>query len=125
MKPGRSSVHEIEFYRSKRWRQLRGYILRRDKYRCQISARYGKNVEANTVHHIFPMSEFPAYRWSTWNLIAVSAENHDRLHNRNDRSLTDEGADLLIRTARKRGIDVERWMDARMAGNERDLSDPE
>ena len=94
------------FYKSKRWEHLRKAVLARDKYRCQIAARYGKNVEANTVHHIFPREDYPQYQWTPWNLIAVSHSAHEELHHRNNGELTDKGRELLERTARKRGIDL-------------------
>ena len=42
------------FYRSKRWKLKREKILKRDKYLCQYFSRYGKLVEAEHVHHIYP-----------------------------------------------------------------------
>ena len=48
-------------YKSKRWRRKRESVLRRDGYQCQISLRYGKRVEADTVHHILPADKFPEY----------------------------------------------------------------
>ena len=41
-------------YKSRRWRRMRLAVLRRDGYRCRESARYGKRVEATTVHHVWP-----------------------------------------------------------------------
>ena len=92
------------FYKSTRWKRKRDVILRRDGYRCQLSARYGRNVQADTVHHIFPREEFPEYPWADWNLISLSHEAHNRLHYRLTNSLTDEGRELMERTARQRGI---------------------
>ena len=42
-------------YKSKRWIHKREAILRRDKYQCQLSKRYGKIRQAEVVHHIFPV----------------------------------------------------------------------
>ena len=95
-----------QFYHTKRWEQKRAAVLRRDGYRCQISARLGKNVSATTVHHIFPRKEFPEYEWETWNLISVSTESHELLHNREAGTLSDDGIALLRRTARKQGIPI-------------------
>lgn len=55
-------------YKTKRWRRLRMSILRRDKARCREWARYGKTVEATTVHHVWPAEDYPEYAWSpgTW-----------------------------------------------------------
>lgn len=38
-------------YKSKKWKQFRKRILRRDKYICRECNRYGKTTGANTVHH--------------------------------------------------------------------------
>ena len=94
------------FYKSKRWRKLRERILQRDGYRCQESKRYGKAVPANTVHHIFPMDEFPQYRWEPWNLISLSNDVHNQMHDRNTNELTEIGRELMLRVARNRGIDL-------------------
>lgn len=94
------------FYRTKRWEQKRELILKRDGYRCQINARLGKNIQANTVHHIFPLNEFPEYAWDSWNLISVSNEAHEGLHDRANGSLNQSGIELLRRTARKNNIPI-------------------
>lgn len=94
------------FYKSARWIRLRAAVLRRDGYLCQVAARYGKRVEADTVHHIFPREEYPEFRWEPWNLISLSRVAHDALHDRTTNALTDEGAAMLRRLARKRGIEV-------------------
>lgn len=93
-------------YKSKRWRRKRESILRRDGYQCQISLRYGKNVEANTVHHIFPADLYPEYEWESWNLISLAGSVHNRMHVRDSQELTDEGRRLMERTARRRNIEI-------------------
>ena len=92
------------FYDSPRWRRLRSAILKRDGYLCQLSKRYGKRVEANVVHHIFPRDKYPQYQWEPWNLISLSIAKHNNLHDRNTDDLTDEGLELLERTARLKNI---------------------
>jgi len=92
------------WYHSAKWRHLREVILRRDGYQCQLSKRYGKRVQASTVHHIFPREQYPEYQWMAWNLISLSASAHDKLHDRTTDELTPEGVDLLRRTARKYDI---------------------
>lgn len=92
------------FYNSKRWRRLRGVILRRDGYMDQLELRNGNRVEAETVHHIFPIDKYPQYRWAPWNLIAVSRNTHELLHNRVTGELSALGLRLLEETARKQGI---------------------
>ena len=91
-------------YQSTRWKTKRNKILRRDKYQCQISKRYGKIVDATLVHHIFPARDYPQYEWCDWNLISVSQEVHNKLHNNNANILSEMGKELLQRTARKQGI---------------------
>ena len=40
-------------YSTHKWKHLAAGILRRDGYRCQVSKRYGKQVPAEVVHHIY------------------------------------------------------------------------
>ena len=93
-----------KFYESTKWKRKRAAILRRDGYKCQLSKRYGKSVEATTVHHIFPLEDYPEYALCDWNLISLSAKQHDTLHDRATGRLTAKGMELLRRTARARGI---------------------
>lgn len=93
------------FYKSKRWERLRRSVLARDGYRCQLAARFGRNTPATTVHHIFPRDRFPELQWQSWNLISLSTAAHDRMHDRTTNQLTEEGQELMRRTARKKGID--------------------
>lgn len=89
-----------------RWKKLREYVLCRDSYLDQIALRYGKRVEATTVHHIFPREFFPEYTFCEWNLISLSNSSHNRLHDRDSHKLTNEGFELLRRTAKKRGMEL-------------------
>lgn len=86
------------FYKTKRWKNKREKILKRDGYMCQISKRYGKRVDANLVHHIYPLEEYPQYAFCDWNLISVCTEKHNSLHDRNTNKLTAEGESLKRRT---------------------------
>jgi len=94
------------FYKTRKWLHKREVILRRDGYKCQLSKRYGKDVPAKNVHHIFPRDEFPEYTWESWNLISLSVEQHNRMHNRDTNELTEEGIALLKKTARKYNIPI-------------------
>lgn len=58
------------------------------------------------VHHIFPVKDFPEYSYEPWNLISVSKSTHNLLHDRDTDELTDEGKELLVRTARKNKIEI-------------------
>ena len=60
-------------------------------------------VEATTVHHVFPRDQFPELEWCTWNMISLSQEMHNRMHDRETGRLTKEGRDLLLRIARREG----------------------
>ena len=108
MKPRRFVLGDMgeSFYKSKRWKRTRAAILARDGYQCQESKRYGKAVPANTVHHIFPISDYPQYRWELWNLISLSNDKHNEMHDRNTGELTEEGKKLQERTARKYEIEA-------------------
>ena len=90
----------------KRWRKVRENILKRDKYRSKISERYGKLVQADTVHHILPYEYFPEYKYAAWNLISVTKIEHNRLHDRETHKLTAEGLELARRTIRKRNMNM-------------------
>lgn len=85
-------------YKSQKWKKVKSAVLRRDGYKCQLSKRYGKNVPAEIVHHIYPVDEYPEYAYCLWNLISLSREQHNRLHDRNTDKLTDEGIALQRRT---------------------------
>ena len=98
--------NEMNELNSKRWEHLRSMILRRDNYLDQVVRRYGKNVTANTVHHIFPREFYPEFTYSPWNLISVSTATHNELHDRDSHRLTSKGWSLLKRTARVQGIEI-------------------
>lgn len=88
-------------YKKKRWKRKREQILRRDKYLCQISIRYGKQVEADTVHHIFPIEFYPDLKYLNWNLISLSRAEHNKLHSRDSHNLTKAGLELQNRYKQK------------------------
>lgn len=85
-------------YKSRRWIKKRAGILKLDGYQDQVAKRYGKRIEADTVHHIYPVELYPEYEWEQWNLISVSKQTHNRLHARDTHELTEEGAALMRRT---------------------------
>ena len=65
---------------------------------CQISKRYGKQVQADLVHHIYPADEYPEYAYCSWNLISLSRAMHNTLHDRNTDQLTAAGKALMRKT---------------------------
>lgn len=86
-------------YKDPRWKRLRKRILNRDKFRCRENARYGRNVDATMVHHIWPADEFPQYAWCEWNLISLSTDAHNAMHDRKTKKLTKLGEAWRERTA--------------------------
>lgn len=78
-------------YKSARWKALRLRILKRDKHLCRESRRYGRRVEATTVHHVWPADRYPEYAWCEWNLISLSSKEHNAMHDRNTGDLTELG----------------------------------
>ena len=86
------------FYKSQKWMKKRAAILKRDGYLCVLSKRYGKTIQADTVHHIYPRERYPEYAFSDWNLISLSTKMHNALHNRDDKTLTAEGEKLRAAT---------------------------
>lgn len=100
---------KIETYSEPEWKALRKRILRRDQYLDQYLKRYGKLQNAEIVHHIFPVRDFPQYQLKEWNLISLSRATHNKMHDRDTDELTDIGKELLERTALKNNIDVPYW----------------
>ena len=83
---------------NRRWRRLRERALKRDGYRCQYSARFGRSVPATHVHHIWPAEDFPEYAYELWNLISLCLAAHDAMHDRGTGRLSKLGEDLRRRT---------------------------
>lgn len=97
-----------KYYKSKRWEHLRASALRRDGYMCQIAKREGHSIPAEVVHHIFPRDAFPEYENQLWNLISLSYEAHNMMHDRNTGALSQQGEELRRQTALAMGIEAER-----------------
>lgn len=101
---GKRGISEMTAFNhnSKKWRRRSKEILRRDKYICQYYKRYGKNVEAEIVHHIFPTDEYPQYAYCGWNLISLSKQAHNMMHDRISGRLTPLGLALQRRAEPQR-----------------------
>lgn len=78
-------------YNSVRWKSKRKRILKRDEYLCQESKRYGIRVIATTVHHIYPVEQYPELAYENWNLISLSSEMHNAMHDRESHEITELG----------------------------------
>lgn len=90
-----------KLYKTKQWRDLRKYILARDGYLCQYYKAYGKGRVAEVVHHIYPAKEYPELFFNANNLISLSNEAHNKMHDRITDELTEEGIILQRRYKRK------------------------
>ena len=74
--------------------------MARDGYRCQESLRFGKSVPAEMVHHIFPVSDYPELEFVSWNLVALSNFQHNKMHNRKTDEITRKGKEWQKRKKR-------------------------
>lgn len=82
-------------YGKAKWKKKRLRILKLDGYKDQVAAMYGKTLEANMVHHIYPAVEYPQWAYETWNLISINREiTHNKLENRKTGELTALGKEL-------------------------------
>ncbi len=89
------------WYKTKKWQKLRRYVLMRDKYLCQLEVRYGKRIDAEVVHHIFPVEEYPELFFNSDNLISLSKKAHNKMHNRMTDEITPEGRRLQEKVRKK------------------------
>lgn len=87
-------------YNDKRWERKRKAILSRDNYSCKWCKRYGKNVDASHVHHIFQVEFYPEYSYCNWNLISLCKQCHNMMHDRDTHELTETGRLLQRRVQR-------------------------
>lgn len=67
-------------YKSMKWKRKQAAILRRDGYMCQWCRRYGRQVSANTVHHIQHVEDHPELAFVDSNLISLCAACHNKAH---------------------------------------------
>lgn len=85
-------------YHSSRWLKLRRRVLIEAGYQCQYLKRFGRRAEAVHVHHIWPAEDYPQFAWCRWNLIALSVEAHNMMHDRSTGKLTAAGEALRRKT---------------------------
>lgn len=67
-------------YNSTQWRATRERALRRDRYQCRICRRYGRNREAQEVHHIIPVESAPDRAFDLENLVSLCHACHNKQH---------------------------------------------
>lgn len=75
-----TKTEKEKFYRSKKWRKKRATILRRDEYICQHCKWYGIRKEAETVHHIKHLEDYPELALLDSNLISLCKKCHNKEH---------------------------------------------
>lgn len=85
------------FYKTCRWNKKREVILKRDNYLCRECSRYNKTTAADTVHHIYPMQEYPELKMVNDNLVSLCNKCHEGMHDRTSRLLTDKGMEWVRR----------------------------
>lgn len=97
---------EKQFYKSNKWIALRNAALIRDKYMCQCCKANNKNVNADCVHHVFPIETYPQYSYELWNLISLCDKCHDEMHNHYTGELSKKGMLFLRAIASARNIPI-------------------
>lgn len=85
------------FYKTKQWIRKRAVILRRDEFLCRECKRYGRTTQANTVHHIYPLEDYPEYKLLNINLLSLCNKCHESMHNRFTNELTEKGKQWIKR----------------------------
>lgn len=88
-------------YKDKRWERKRLVILKRDDYKCRECRRYGKTKQANTVHHIYPLEQYPELYLVDDNLLSLCGSCHDLMHDRVNNTLTPLGMQWVLRVQDK------------------------
>ena len=69
-----------DIHKSKRWREKRKQILKRDNYLCQECKKYGRRVDGEVVHHIIHVDEAPELAFVDDNLVTLCSKCHNKLH---------------------------------------------
>ena len=67
---------------------------------------YGSTIEADMVHHIFPVEEYPQYAYCDWNLISVNTHTHRQMLHERYGKLARLGKNLMYAKAAERGINL-------------------
>lgn len=93
-------------YSNKKWRNKRAYILKRDRYKCRECMRFGRTSNADTVHHIYEAEKHVELRHTNWNLVSLCNTCHNKMHDRDNQTLTEQGLQWqrLLRRQYKRSL---------------------
>lgn len=83
------SKEAMRFYKSKKWRETRQVVLKRDNYECQHCKAEGKVTTINPdkhksldVDHILELDTHPELAYDLDNLITLCIKCHNKKHNR-------------------------------------------
>ncbi len=71
-----------KFYKSKEWKRLREYILKRDNYMCAECIKVDKVTTCNTVHHLVEIREDFSKALDESNLVTICHDCHNKIHKR-------------------------------------------
>ena len=67
-------------YKSKKWMKFRESVLRRDGYQCRECRRYGRMRQAQEVHHIKHVDEYPELAYEPTNVVSLCHACHNKAH---------------------------------------------
>ncbi|BDZ81404.1 hypothetical protein Lac3_26130 [Claveliimonas bilis] len=67
------------------------------------------------MHHIYPMEDYPELKHEKWNLISLSNENHNKMHDRTTRKITKAGKYWQ----RKREKEYKKWKETHIPPSNR------
>ncbi|MBC1420103.1 HNH endonuclease [Listeria fleischmannii] len=79
-----SQEERLSFYKSKEWRRMREFILKRDNHECQECKRNGKVTtdERLDVDHLLELEDYPELALEPTNLETKCVTCHNKKHNR-------------------------------------------
>lgn len=79
-----SQEERSSFYKSKKWRQTREVILKRDNFECQECKRNGKVTtgERLDVDHLLELEDYPELALEPTNLETKCVTCHNKKHKR-------------------------------------------
>lgn len=80
-----------KIYKTKKYKDWRGSVFRRDRYMCQMCKKVGGYIEA---HHIKLKSKFPELTFSVLNGITLCGGCHKKIH-------ADDSYKTLVRKFKK------------------------
>ena len=71
---------KMQFYGSRKWKQLRVQVLKDNNYMCEMCRNEGKVTEATQVHHKESLADAWDKRYEYTNLMPVCYNCHHKIH---------------------------------------------